>query len=100
MTDKFNKLASIALKEALSRRQNHSLSELENKLKEINQTISKYPAPIPKCDAQFNGLLDERDKLQKDIAKIMQTKKEFGGPEGPEPTRYGDWENKGITYDF
>lgn len=26
--------------------------------------------------------------------------KELGGPEGPEPTRYGDWERKGICYDF
>lgn len=26
--------------------------------------------------------------------------KEFQGPTGPEPTRYGDWENKGIASDF
>ena len=26
--------------------------------------------------------------------------KELGGPQGPEPTRYGDWERKGICYDF
>ena len=26
--------------------------------------------------------------------------KEIGGPKGPEPTRYGDWENKGICRDF
>ncbi len=26
--------------------------------------------------------------------------KEFGGPAGPEPTRYGDWEKKGIATDF
>jgi hypothetical protein len=25
---------------------------------------------------------------------------EKGGPRGPEPTRYGDWEKKGITSDF
>jgi hypothetical protein len=25
---------------------------------------------------------------------------ELGGPKGPEPTRYGDWEKKGITSDF
>ncbi|MBI1264254.1 MAG: DUF1674 domain-containing protein [Alphaproteobacteria bacterium] len=25
---------------------------------------------------------------------------ELGGPNGPEPTRYGDWEKKGIAYDF
>ena len=26
--------------------------------------------------------------------------KEEGGPAGPEPTRYGDWERKGIAVDF
>ncbi len=25
---------------------------------------------------------------------------EQGGPKGPEPTRFGDWEKKGITSDF
>ena len=26
--------------------------------------------------------------------------KEIGGPAGLEPTRYGDWEKKGLTSDF
>ncbi|MBS0274906.1 MAG: DUF1674 domain-containing protein [Proteobacteria bacterium] len=26
--------------------------------------------------------------------------KEVNGPKGPEPTRYGDWEKKGIVSDF
>ncbi len=26
--------------------------------------------------------------------------KEIGGPTGPEPTRYGDWERKGRVSDF
>ena len=25
---------------------------------------------------------------------------EIGGPKGPEPTRYGDWEQKGRCTDF
>lgn len=25
---------------------------------------------------------------------------EIGGPKGPEPTRYGDWERKGVAVDF
>jgi hypothetical protein len=31
---------------------------------------------------------------------LVQRPKEFGGPSGPEPTRYGDWERKGICVDF
>lgn len=26
--------------------------------------------------------------------------KEQGGPKGPEPTRFGDWERKGVAVDF
>jgi hypothetical protein len=28
------------------------------------------------------------------------TVKEIGGPKGPEPTRFGDWERKGRCIDF
>ena len=41
---------------------------------------------------------EERRKLAAANAKPME--KEFQGPKGPEPTRYGDWENKGIASDF
>jgi hypothetical protein len=33
-------------------------------------------------------------------ANARRAAKEFQGPKGPEPTRYGDWENKGIASDF
>jgi len=33
-------------------------------------------------------------------AKPEQLPKEVNGPSGPEPTRYGDWEKKGIASDF
>jgi hypothetical protein len=33
-------------------------------------------------------------------SKAEKKAKEIGGPEGPEPTRYGDWEKKGLTSDF
>lgn len=29
-----------------------------------------------------------------------QLPKELGGRDGVEPVRYGDWEKKGIAYDF
>ena len=32
--------------------------------------------------------------------KKAQIKKETSGPQGPEPTRYGDWERKGRCVDF
>ncbi len=33
-------------------------------------------------------------------AEAMQTAPERNGPKGPEPTRFGDWERKGIAIDF
>jgi len=31
---------------------------------------------------------------------VPKKPKEFGGPKGPEPTRFGDWEQKGRCSDF
>lgn len=33
-------------------------------------------------------------------AEASARDEEIGGPKGPEPTRFGDWEKKGIAYDF
>jgi len=33
-----------------------------------------------------------------DTSKVLPP--EFGGREGPEPTRYGDWEKNGRCIDF
>ncbi len=33
-------------------------------------------------------------------AQAVALPKEHGGPTGPEPVRYGDWEKKGIAVDF
>ena len=33
-------------------------------------------------------------------AKPLELPPEQGGPKGPEPTRYGDWEKDGIASDF
>ena len=42
-----------------------------------------------------------KSPLKEDISQIKMKKlKEIGGPKGPEPTRYGDWERKGRAVDF
>jgi len=38
------------------------------------------------------------DKAANNAASDMP--REFNGPKGPEPTRYGDWEQKGRCSDF
>lgn len=43
----------------------------------------------------------ERRRLAELAEKMAGPKpKEVNGAKGPEPTRYGDWEKKGIASDF
>jgi hypothetical protein len=39
-------------------------------------------------------------RAQEAKTEKKQAPKEVGGPKGPEPTRFGDWERKGIASDF
>jgi len=34
------------------------------------------------------------------LAPEVKLPKELNGRDGPEPTRFGDWERKGLTSDF
>ena len=42
----------------------------------------------------------EERRLRAARKKTPPGPKEIDGPKGPEPTRYGDWETKGIASDF
>ena len=46
-----------------------------------------------------NKYKDEAEEKQRVIVKKNQVE-EIGGPKGPEPTRYGDWERRGRCIDF
>ena len=53
----------------------------------------------------YNRKIAEQALKEAEERKIKNKKsskmpKEIGGPEELEPTRYGDWERKGITSDF
>ena len=37
---------------------------------------------------------------RRNAAEAQVLDQEHGGPRGPEPTRYGDWEKKGLAIDF
>lgn len=45
---------------------------------------------------------DARRKAHEAQLKALEASRESetGGPRAIEPTRYGDWERKGIAYDF
>jgi hypothetical protein len=46
------------------------------------------------------ALAEAKARREAAEANVQPAAKEFQGPKGPEPTRYGDWENKGIASDF
>lgn len=60
---------------------------------------SGEPVKKRKLSAAARRALAEADMRRKQ-QKIENTASETGGPEGLEPTRYGDWERKGIASDF
>ncbi|MEY9592434.1 hypothetical protein ABIA06_004725 [Bradyrhizobium yuanmingense] len=60
------------------------------------------PDRKPLSPAAQRALAEAEARRQAAAAKAKnKTKaKELQGPKGPEPTRYGDWERKGIASDF
>ena len=49
--------------------------------------------------AQARRALEEAQE-RRARSKEADQPRELKGPKGPEPTRYGDWEAKGIVSDF
>jgi hypothetical protein len=54
--------------------------------------------PLP--PAAQRALAEAEARRLAAAANATPVPKELQGPKGPEPTRYGDWENKGIASDF
>lgn len=42
----------------------------------------------------------EEAAARRAAAESIPPEQEQGGPSGPEPTRFGDWERKGLAVDF
>lgn len=59
------------------------------------ETSKKKPTP-----AAERALAEAQARRAEIDRKAAEKTKEANGPQGPEPTRYGDWERKGITSDF
>ncbi|XP_073689945.1 succinate dehydrogenase assembly factor 4, mitochondrial [Garra rufa] len=68
--------------------------------------VTKDKEPLKKAKTpQGRFDMDETEPKSKDVLErfpddVNPETKEKGGPRGPEPTRYGDWERKGRCIDF
>lgn len=54
----------------------------------------------PLTPAAQRALAEAAERRAKAEAEAKALPPEFQGPKGPEPTRFGDWERKGIASDF
>ena len=59
-------------------------------MRTMTDTPKPDPAEAEKADAALNPAPPEKPKKVEEI----------GGPPGPEPTRYGDWQFNGKVTDF
>lgn len=64
-----------------------SSHETQNNQVQINTAVSAD---------QSSALAENQQQGQNPELKVN----ELGGPKGPEPTRFGDWERKGRCVDF
>jgi hypothetical protein len=55
------------------------------------------PRPLSPAAQRALAEAEERRRLQRES---QEQAKEVGGRSGPDPVRYGDWENGGIASDF
>ena len=58
-----------------------------------NAAPGKVLTPAARCAL-------EEAAARKAAAEALELAGEQGGPKGPEPTRFGDWERKGVAVDF
>jgi hypothetical protein len=61
-------------------------------------TISNQVEKSQLSDAAKRALAEA--EARRAAAAAQNLPPEQGGPKGPEPTRFGDWEKKGLTSDF
>jgi hypothetical protein len=46
------------------------VSRVEETKRSIDREIGDYPTPIPRCDAQFNHLLEQRTRLSRLLTRL------------------------------
>ena len=64
----------------------------------LNADVPHATPERPLTEAARRALLEAADRRARGSESDLPP--EHGGPAGPEPTRYGDWEKKGLAVDF
>ncbi len=71
-------------------------------MRAMSAPLPPNAAPDKPLSAAAIRALEEAEARRQAEAKVgaEAQPQELGGPAGPEPTRFGDWERKGIASDF
>ena len=64
----------------------------------FNADVPHATPERPLSEVARRALLEAAERRKASEEPVLDT--EHGGPRGPEPTRYGDWEKKGLAVDF
>ena len=68
---------------------------------ESSAPVANTDAPRkPLSDAAKRALAEAEARRTAAAGNVTPATPEINGPKGPEPTRFGDWEVKGIASDF
>lgn len=83
----------------------HPTPAAPNNVANDDQPASVFNADVPHAtperplgEVARRALLEAADRRAAEAGGDLAP--EHGGPTGPEPTRYGDWEKKGLAIDF
>jgi hypothetical protein len=55
---------------------------LESERERLHAEIRAYPTPIPRCDAQFNHLIETRERLFHELARLDAARSSAVGDDG------------------
>ncbi len=77
----------------------HYMMRLKHQFNKRQGRKMARTAEKPDLPAAARRALAEAEERRKQAAEPAKAR-EIGGRDGPEPTRFGDWERKGIASDF
>jgi hypothetical protein len=77
------------------------MDDVEREQARTNQAEDAAVPRKPLTPAAQRALAEAAERRARAAKNAAQDRpRELQGPKGPEPTRYGDWERKGIASDF
>ena len=66
----------------------------------MDEPLPENAAPGKRLTPEARRALQEAAERRRAEAVKAPSVQELNGPAGPEPTRFGDWERKGLAVDF